>query len=108
MNPRPPSGRTHGRFWGSHLVPSPRHLCRGSAMKRTGVLVTAAGLLAAAAGFLIAQDKSAPPAAAGPPRPADEQAIREASQAFARAFEKGDAAALAALFTEQAEYVDDG
>jgi uncharacterized protein (TIGR02246 family) len=74
-------------------------------MRRTSVLVAAAGLLAAA-GLIIAQDKAAPPA--GPARPADEQAIKQASQAFAKAFETGDANAVTALFTEQAEYMDEG
>jgi uncharacterized protein (TIGR02246 family) len=42
-----------------------------------------------------------------PPRP-EEAAIRQASQAFARAFEKGDAKALTALFTLEAEYGEEG
>ena len=71
-------------------------------MSRTNILTAVVGLLAAAlTGFLVAQDR---PAAA---RPADEQAIREATQAFARAFEKGDAQAVGALFTEEAEYIDE-
>jgi uncharacterized protein (TIGR02246 family) len=40
-------------------------------------------------------------------RPADRAAVQAATQQFARAFEKGDAAALAALFTETGEYHDD-
>src|SRR5262245_27138895 len=75
-------------------------------MKRTWALVAAVGLLGAAwTGFNLAQDKSAAPA--GPARPADEAAIRQASQAFARAFEKGDVQALAALWTDEAEYIDE-
>jgi uncharacterized protein (TIGR02246 family) len=57
-----------------------------------------AGMAAVVAGFVVAQDKPPP----------DEAAIREASQAFARAFEKGDAPAFAALWTEQGEYRDEG
>lgn len=41
------------------------------------------------------------------PRAADEAAIREAARQFARAFESGDAAAVAAAFTEEAEYHDE-
>lgn len=47
-------------------------------------------------------DEPAPPA-----RPDDEKAIRASSDAFVKAFESGDAAAVAALFTENAEYIDD-
>jgi uncharacterized protein (TIGR02246 family) len=78
-------------------------------MTRKWSIVTAAGLLVAATtGFLIAQDKLAGDPQAGDPRPADEQAIRTAAQAFAKAFEKGDSAAVAALFTDTGEYHDDG
>lgn len=57
-----------------------------------------------------------PPAAADkdkatdePARPADQEAVRAAVKDFISAFEKGDAKALAALFTEEGEYVaDDG
>lgn len=38
---------------------------------------------------------------------ADEAAIRAAAQAYAKAFEAGDAQALAAAYTSDAEYVDD-
>ncbi len=41
-------------------------------------------------------------------RPQDDQAIREASRSFAKAFESGDAKAVAAFFTEAAEYQDEG
>jgi uncharacterized protein (TIGR02246 family) len=71
-------------------------------MMRKCSLLALAGILAtAAAGFLIAEDKSSPP------RPADEQAVRAAAQSFAKAFESGDSAAVAALFTETGEYHDD-
>ena len=39
-------------------------------------------------------------------RPADRAAVQEAIRQFARAFEKGDGAAVAALFTESGEYVN--
>jgi uncharacterized protein (TIGR02246 family) len=58
------------------------------------------------AGFLVAQEKAAP--GAGPGRSADEAAVRKAAQDFARAFEKGDAKAIGAFFTEGGEYVDEG
>lgn len=54
---------------------------------------------AAVAGISTAQDKN--------PRAADEQAIKTASQALAAAFSSGNAQALAALFTEEAEYIAD-
>jgi uncharacterized protein (TIGR02246 family) len=70
-------------------------------MKRKWTLVIVAGILATAtAGFLIAEDKASP-------RPADEQAIRAATQAFAKAFESGNADAVTALFTENGEYHGD-
>jgi uncharacterized protein (TIGR02246 family) len=64
------------------------------------------GLLAVLAGgaWVWASGRAEQPAAA---RPADEQAIRAAAQAFAKAFEKGDAAAVAALFTDAGEFYDD-
>jgi uncharacterized protein (TIGR02246 family) len=58
----------------------------------------------------------APAAAKREPKPqagsdkghdADRQAIHRAAQAFVRAFNEGDAKAVAALWTEQAEYVDE-
>ena len=76
-------------------------------MKSKWSFVAVAGLLAAAtAGFLVAQDRT-PGGGTAPARPADEQAIRAAAQAFVRAFEKGDANAVAAAWTEEGEYVDE-
>jgi len=40
-------------------------------------------------------------------RPADRAAVQAATQQFARAFEKEDAAAVAAMFTESGEYLND-
>src|SRR5689334_15340583 len=45
-----------------------------------------------------------PAAAADTDRPADRAGVQDATRQFARAFEKGDAAAVAALFTETGEY----
>jgi uncharacterized protein (TIGR02246 family) len=45
--------------------------------------------------------------AARPSRQQDEQAIRAASETLAKAFASGDAKAVAALFTAEAEYVDE-
>jgi uncharacterized protein (TIGR02246 family) len=55
-----------------------------------------------------AQEKTVEKAAETSPRAADEKAIREASRGIARAFEKGDAKALASFWTEEGEYVDEG
>jgi len=84
-------------------------------------LVLAAVGIAVVAGWDMAwgQPKAAPPAADGPPpgqaapadkdREADREAIRKAGEAFAAAFEKGDAKAVAALWTDAGEYVlEDG
>lgn len=56
-----------------------------------------------------AGDPKAPATAAGPDRAADREAIRKAGAAFAAAFEAGDAKAVAALWSDGAEYVgEDG
>ena len=47
------------------------------------------------------------PAAAVSKYPADELAIRNSAEAFCKAYCAGDAAAIAELFTEDAEYVDE-
>jgi uncharacterized protein (TIGR02246 family) len=70
-------------------------------------------LAAAACGQVFAQaptPKRAKPAAAaaGDSQPADaDAAIRQSSQAFAAAFNKGDAKAVAALWTEDGDYTDE-
>lgn len=89
-------------------------------MNRTWLLILATMLLpVAGTGWIVAQEK---PQAGAPgkqeaqqvsqtaaaERPQDEQAIRAASQAFAKAFEAGDEKAIADHFTEQAEYIDEG
>jgi len=85
-------------------------------MKRNWGFLVLAGLTVIATGWIIAEDKpaaSAKPssksaAAATSPRNKDELSIQAASQELAKAFEAGDAEAVAALFTEQAEYLDEG
>jgi len=59
-------------------------------------------------------DRTQPPAAAtaGTPaalshRPDDERALRTLAEAYARAYQAGDARALAALFTDDAEMIDE-
>ncbi len=75
-------------------------------MKKTWRFVAVTSVLVAA-GYIVAQNKPAPSAETSA-RPADEKAIREAAQGLARAFEKGDAKALAAFWTEEGEYIDEG
>ncbi len=55
-----------------------------------------------------AQSAPAPTPSANPARAKDEAAIRAAVQSFAAAFQAGDAQALSALFTDEAEYLDEG
>jgi uncharacterized protein (TIGR02246 family) len=89
-------------------------------MKRNWGLLTVVGMLAmAAGGWMIAQARplhsssaqepgaKAQEAVAKTERPEDDKAIREAAQAFARAFEKGDAKAVGEFFTPEGEYRDD-
>jgi uncharacterized protein (TIGR02246 family) len=67
----------------------------------------AGGLLAALTiGFLSARDNADPKQPADPRRAGDEQAVRAASRDFVAAFNKGDAKAVAALWTEQGECHD--
>ncbi|WP_232056109.1 YybH family protein [Tuwongella immobilis] len=49
-----------------------------------------------------------PPAPMNPARAADDAAIRETATALAKAFEKGDAKAVAAFWTAEGEYVEEG
>jgi uncharacterized protein (TIGR02246 family) len=78
-------------------------------MKTTWTVLAAVGLLAGlAAGLLVSRGPSVLAGGEAPKRPADEKAIREAAQAFARAFEKGDAKAVGAFFTDEGEYLDEG
>jgi uncharacterized protein (TIGR02246 family) len=52
-------------------------------------------------------DSKTPGAAVAEDRPADREVIAKLAQEFREAFEKGDAKALAAYYTEQCEYYDD-
>jgi uncharacterized protein (TIGR02246 family) len=88
-------------------------------MTHSGTKLVVAGyvLAAIAAGAIAARDRQEParPAVALDPskaplagdqnRDADREAVRKAGDAFAAAFEKGDAKAVAALWTDGAEYV---
>src|SRR5438128_74057 len=86
-------------------------------MKAKAFLGVSCGLLAVLVGTAWVRGVGQPPAAGtdGAPaaaakdgdRPADRAAVREATGRFARAFEKGDAAAVAAQFTETGEYDND-
>jgi uncharacterized protein (TIGR02246 family) len=77
-------------------------------MKSKWSLLAVVGILAmVASGLIIAQEKPAAEAAAKTERKDDDAAIREAAQAFARAFEKGDAKAVGQFFTDEGEYRDD-
>jgi uncharacterized protein (TIGR02246 family) len=86
-------------------------------MRKMACIVLAGGaLVALSAGFLTGQDRPARdggPAdaakAGDPKRKADDEAIRKVSAELTRALDKGDAKAVAALWTEEGEYVgEDG
>jgi len=68
--------------------------------RKLGIVAVIAVVATGVTGLLVADDSSSA-------RPQDEAAIRAASQAFAQAFEKGDAATIAALFTEEGAYVEE-
>lgn len=78
-------------------------------MKRKAHLAVTCGLLALLAGsaWVWGGGQTGQPPAADADRSADRAAVQAATQQFARAFESGDATALAALFTETGEYHDD-
>src|SRR5262245_21151623 len=91
----------------------------GLAMRTRARLFLALGLIAAvpitvifASGQPVSQSKPQGSATAGEDdkeRAADREAIRRTGEAFAAAFEKGDPKAVAALWTDNAEYVaEDG
>ena len=73
--------------------------------KHWNIVATVGLLVVVAAGIILAQDK---PPKTEPARPDEEKLIREASEGLARAFEKGDAKAIADFFTEEGEYHDEG
>lgn len=77
--------------------------------RRSMIVSTALAAVVAAAGFLYplpAQDK---PAAGSkgqdPPEPAEVAAVRKTAAAFARAFNAGDARAVAAFWTKDGEFI---
>src|SRR5208283_2510663 len=87
---------------------------------RTQTFLVTGGLLALLASGLLstrngppseqraaAQAKDAPGAGADKDREADREAIRKSAADFVQAFEKGDAKAIAAQWTDQGEYRDD-
>lgn len=81
-------------------------------MKRFQFLAGGGLVVALAAGLLMPREKSgslraADESASDPKRKADVEAIRKVSGEFQRAFEKGDAAAAAALVTSGAELIPD-
>src|SRR4051812_22125191 len=74
---------------------------------RTKFTILALAALAGAVG--IAATRGGPPADGQSPagRAEDEKAIKDESQALARAFEKGDAKEVAGFWTSEGEYVDE-
>src|SRR5438309_664474 len=82
-------------------------------MRKRARFLTVGGLLALVMVALMAGqgDRAAQPSSAtngkGPKRKADEDAIRKQTAALVKAFNKGDAKALATLWTEEGEYIDD-
>jgi uncharacterized protein (TIGR02246 family) len=74
----------------------------------SGLLVALGAAFLLAQGRLAGQDRADAPAKV-PRHKEDEAAIRKQSRAFIKAFEKGDAAALAGCWTEEGEFIaDDG
>jgi uncharacterized protein (TIGR02246 family) len=69
-------------------------------------LAAVALVAAVIAGWLFVQNRSAT-SADEPARKAEEADILKTSEAFARAFERGDAKAIGDFFTEEGEYVDE-
>src|SRR3954467_7251842 len=99
--------RPEARPVGTCTTDGPDRPGRSNTMRRTVVITAAFGLVAAAfSGFIPAQED--PKVVTATERPQDEAAIRETSQALARAFEKGDSKAVAEFWTAEGEYVDEG
>jgi uncharacterized protein (TIGR02246 family) len=63
--------------------------------------------LGLAAGSSLGQEPKPAPTAAEPERPEDVKAVQALGQAFVKAYNQGDAQAIAALFTEEAEVASD-
>ena len=79
---------------GLALAPGRNGNCRGTAENRVGDTPAKPGTATAAA-------------APGPARPQDEKAIRLAEEAFARAYNAGDAKAIAGQFVADGEVVSE-
>ncbi|MBL8799643.1 MAG: SgcJ/EcaC family oxidoreductase [Planctomycetia bacterium] len=78
------------------------------ALLAAGLLNTGHGQAPRSAVLQPVQSKEAPKATDDKEREADRAALRQSTAEFVQAFEKGDAKALAALWTEQGEYREDG
>jgi len=77
-------------------------------MNLTAIRLLGCDLVAVVAiGVMFARDAQEPKSSAAP-RPADEEAIRVTAREFATAFNKGDARAIAAQWTENGEFTDAG
>jgi len=70
-------------------------------------LAAICGILGAGLSFAAARQDKEATASTAPPRDADREAILQSARDFAAAFEKGDAKAVAALWTEHGEYESD-
>jgi uncharacterized protein (TIGR02246 family) len=91
---------------GAHtVVRKGKHMTKKSILLAVLIVMTAAAF-----GFAATKEPAAgkqPPAAAQESqKAAAEKAVRATAEAFAAAFDKGDAKALAALWTEDCEFVD--
>jgi uncharacterized protein (TIGR02246 family) len=76
-------------------------------MKIPSTRIATIAILAAIAGGLLIGRPWLATRADEPVRAEDEADVRKVSEAFARAFETGDAKAVGAFFTDSGEYVDD-
>jgi uncharacterized protein (TIGR02246 family) len=76
-------------------------------VRKTPMILGAGGLLALLIAGLVGMGYGQPARSPAGAREADEEAIRKSSLEFVRAFQKADAKAIAAMWTEGAEYRDD-
>ena len=78
--------------------------------RRLSFVLSGFVVLVLGVGWMTAQDKTKPaPPAVDPKRAADVEAIKKAGQEYMKVFEKGDAKALAAFWTEGGEFTaEDG
>jgi uncharacterized protein (TIGR02246 family) len=79
-------------------------------MRNSVLMIVLILVMATAYGFAAegkkSADKAVPAAQTANAQTADEKAVRSTAEAFASAFDKGDAKAIAALWTPDCEYVD--